>query len=79
MERQIIGELHAQQIDCHNVSYHVAPAEKPTVRKTVRVAKRPVKGADMVQGAADAMSDAGDERLRQGLLKLAQTLRSRDK
>ena len=78
MERQIIGALRARQIDCHSVSYHVAPAEKPTVRKTIRVAKKPTKGADIVEGAADAVSDSGDDCLRQELLKLARTLRSND-
>ena len=77
-ERQIIDEMRSQRLDVHTASYHVAPNETPTPRKTLRVPQRTQNGAASVEAAASAVTDSGDEdRLRQELLKLARTLRER--
>ena len=76
MERQIIDALRAQRMDCHTVSFHVSPAQRPVVRKTVRHAKKTPSGVTTLESAAQAVADSGDDSLRQELLKLARNLRS---
>ena len=74
-ERQIIDALRAHHFDCHVISYHVSPAERPVTRKTVRTAEHTRNGSVSVQSAASQMpSTDEDDRLRQALLKLARTL-----
>lgn len=85
-ERQIISTLRALNYDCHTLSYHVAPSEKPVTRKTVREANRHASGASALEQAAqalvnpaadDASTPNANEELSLQLLKLAQTLRSK--
>lgn len=85
-ERQIINTLRALDYDCHTLSYHVAPAEKPVTRKTIRKANSHVSGASALEQAAKALvaPTAGDttstpnanEELSLQMLKLAETMRS---
>lgn len=79
-ERQIIDALRGQRFDVHTASYHVAPDETPSARKTLRTAQRTQTGSASLEAAASAVADSedgGDDRLRQELLKLARTLRER--
>jgi len=77
-ERQIIDVMRSEQLDTHTVSYHVAPGEIPTPRKTLRAPKRTQSGAVSMEAAASAISgSAVEDKLRQELLKLARTLRQR--
>lgn len=77
-ERQIIDAMRSERLDAHTVSYHVAPGEIPTPRKTLRVPKSTQSGAACMEAAASAVSGSTEEdKLRQELLKLARTLRQR--
>ncbi len=77
MERQIIDVLRAQRYDTHTVSFHVTPAEIPVVRKTVRAPRKSLSGSVRLEDTANSFKGAGDDRLRQELLQLARTLRSK--
>jgi len=77
MERQIVDTVRASGFDCHTVSYHVAPDEKPIIRKTVRTANVSSNAVNRVEAVASSLTDGPDDKLRQELLKLARTLRER--
>lgn len=81
-ERQLIGALRAKNFDCHTISYHVAPAERPVTRKSIRSANVHPSGANALEQAAqtlDAESSKSTDNaaLKEQLLKLAQTLRAK--
>lgn len=76
-ERQIIDGLRKEKVDCHTISYHVAPDERPHVRKTVRQPLVAPNAGNRVEEIVCKMPETGDDRLRQELLKLARTLKKR--
>jgi len=73
---QLIDTLRANNLDCHTVSYHVSPPDRPAERRSVRNAEKAVKGAASIESAALLVSADPDDSLRQELLKLAKALRS---
>lgn len=71
-ERQIIDLLRHERFQLRSVTWHVAPAETPKVRKTIRQANPATKAAAaMVHSTAD---NVGDDRLQAALQRLAETL-----
>ena len=77
-ERQIIGTLKKEQFDVHTLSCHVAPADNVEARTSLRTPnKTSRRTAAALAALADQSADRDDDSLRQELLKLAETLRSR--
>lgn len=71
-ERQIIDILRHERFQLNAISWHVAPAETPQMRKTIRQAN-PVteQAAAMLQSTAEG---ADDDRLQAALQRLSTTL-----
>ena len=76
MNSQLIDALRARNLDCHTVSYHVAPVDRPAERRSVRSSTKTIQGASSMDSAAMMVSDNPDDSLRQALGKLAKALRS---
>jgi len=74
-ERQIIDVLREKRFDTHTISYHVTPAERPAVRKTVRCPTKSIDSARSLEQTAEALTGDENNRLRLELLKLARQLR----
>lgn len=79
IDRQIIDELRRQSYDVHTISYHVAPAEQPISRVTVRdPLKATPRAAASIEATAAQLHGKNTEEndsLRLELLKLAKKLR----
>lgn len=76
-ERQLVEELRKGNLDVHTVSWHVAAAEPPAARVTLRQAN-PLSGrsaASLTALAESTGESPADDKLRQELLKLAARLK----
>lgn len=78
-DRQIIDFLERHAYGISSISYHVAPANKPTLRRSLRKPAKPdICAVRSLEAAADQVKDPLDgssDDLRQELLNLAKNLR----